>query len=50
MIGLMIFAAAYIGVCELICNMFEVTSTNKKFLVYAIVSSVGGFLLKAMLH
>lgn len=50
MIGFLIGAAIYVGVCEFICNILDVNSNNARFWVYAIVSSVGGFLLNAMMH
>ena len=39
----------YITVCEGICKMLDLEEFNAKAWVYAIVGTVGGFLLKAML-
>ena len=44
-----ISGAIYIAVCEGICKMLGLEEFNKKAWVYAIVGSVGGFLIKAML-
>ena len=47
--GFIIGCAIYIAVCEGICNMLDLEGFNKKAWVYAIVSTVGGFLIKAMM-
>ena len=47
--GFIIGCAIYIAVCEGICNMLEIKEFSKKAWVYAIVSTVGGFLLKAIM-
>lgn len=39
----------YIVVCESICNMLEFEKFNEKAWVYAIVSTVGGFLIKVLM-
>ena len=44
-----ISGAIYIAVCEGICRMLGLKEFNSKAWVYAIVSVVGGFLIKAML-
>lgn len=49
MVGLIIGGIIYIAVCEGICSALELKEFNKKAWVYAIVSVVGGFLLKAMM-
>ena len=45
--GFIITALIYIAVCEGICKMLELEEFNKRAWVYAIVSVVGGFLIKA---
>ena len=45
--GFSIGCVIYIAVCEGICKMLELEDFNKKAWVYAIVSVVGGFLVKA---
>ena len=49
MIGYIIVCVIYIAVCEGICKMLELDKFNSKAWVYAIVGTVGGFLLKAVL-
>ena len=39
----------YIAVCKGICNVLELEKFSEKAWVYAIVSTVGGFLVKAIL-
>ena len=39
----------YIVVCESICNMLDLEKFNEKAWVYAIVSTVGGFLIKVLM-
>lgn len=45
--GFIISCVIYIAVCEGVCNMLDLTEFKEKTWVYAIVSVVGGFLLKA---
>ena len=47
--GFIIGCAIYIAVCEGICKMLELEKFSQKAWVYAIVSTVGGFLIKAMM-
>ena len=47
--GFIICCVIYIAVCEGICNMLELDKFENKAWVYAIVGTVGGFLIKAML-
>ncbi len=47
--GFIIGCVIYIAVCEGICNMLELKEFDKKAWVYAIVGTVGGFLIKAMM-
>lgn len=47
--GFIINCVIYIAVCEGICKMLELKEFNKKAWVYAIVGTVGGFLIKAIL-
>lgn len=47
--GFIIGCIIYIAICEAICSMLKLEGFSKKAWVYAIVSTVGGFLLKAML-
>lgn len=47
--GFIIGCAIYIAICEGICKMLDLEDFNKKAWVYAIVGTVGGFLIKAML-
>ena len=47
--GFIISCVIYIVVCEGICNMLNLEKFNDKAWVYAIVGTVGGFLIKAML-
>lgn len=47
--GFIISCAIYIAVCEGICKMLELEEFNKKAWVYAIVGTVGGFLIKTIL-
>lgn len=47
MVGLIIGGIIYIAICEGICSAMELKDFDKKAWVYAIVSVVGGFLLKA---
>ena len=49
MMGFIIGCAIYIAVCEGICKMLGLDEFKSKAWVYAIVSTVGGFLLKAAL-
>lgn len=46
MVGLIIGGIIYIAICEGICGAMELKEFNQKAWVYAIVSVVGGFLLK----
>ena len=42
--------AIYIAVCEGICYLLGFEGFSKKALVYAIVSALGGFLIKTMMQ
>ncbi len=46
--GFIIGCVIYIAVCEGICKMLELEEFKSKAWVYAIVGTVGGFLLKAV--
>ena len=47
--GFILGCVIYIAVCEGFCKMLNLDEFNKKAWVYAIVSTVGGFLLKTMM-
>lgn len=47
--GFIISCVIYIAVCEGICKMLDLEEFNSKAWVYAIVGTVGGFLINAML-
>jgi hypothetical protein len=47
--GFIISCVIYIAVCEGICNMLDLTEFKEKAWVYAIVGTVGSFLINAML-
>lgn len=47
--GFIVGCVIYIAICEGICKMLELEEFNKKAWVYAIVSVVGGFLIKNMM-
>ncbi len=48
--GFIIGCVIYIAVCEGICNMLDLGKFSQKAWVYAIVSTVGGFLIKAVIN
>lgn len=47
--GFIISCVIYIAVCEGICKMLDLEKFDSKAWVYAIVGTVGGFLIKALL-
>ena len=47
--GFIICCVIYIAVCEGICKMLDLEKFDSKAWVYAIVGTVGGFLINAML-
>lgn len=49
MVGFIIGCLIYVAVCEFICEMLNLEEFGKKAWVYAIVGTVGSFLIKAML-
>lgn len=47
--GFIISCVIYIAVCEGICKMLDLEKFDSKAWVYAIVGTVGSFLINAML-
>ncbi len=45
--GFLIGCVIYIAICQIICKVLEIKTFNKQALVYAVVGSVGGFIVKA---